>query len=196
MNEKIYLSVIISVFNEEKLIKSTLIEVEDFLSKQDYNYEIIVIDDGSKDRTFSKIKDLKKSFKNLEIIKNNRNYGKGYSISKGMIFAKGHFRLFMDADSSTNISQIKNFLPFLQNGYNIVIGNRKLEKSEIRKCQSLHKKLLGNIGNMLIKILVISKISDTQCGFKVFSEKATENIFTKLTITRWGFDIEVLVIAN
>lgn len=196
MNEKTRISVIIPAYNEKKLIKSTLIEISDFFSEQDYNYEIIVIDDGSCDNTAAISENLKSVIKNLIVLKNEKNYGKGYSIAKGMLFANGKYRLFMDADNSTSVDQIKNFLPFLENGYGVAIGDRGLKESEIKKYQSLHKRLLGNFGNMLIQFFAVSGISDTQCGFKFFSAESAKNIFSKLTINRWGFDIEALALAN
>ena len=196
MKEEIYLSVVMPAYNEEKLIKSTLIEIENFLSAQIYSYEIVVVDDGSGDKTFSIVKSLQSDFKNLAIIKNDKNRGKGYSVKRGMLFAKGKFRLFMDADNSTSIDQFANFIPFLEGGCDIVIGNRALENSKIKKHQPFYKELFGNIGNKLIKFFVVSKISDTQCGFKCFSSESAQNIFPKLTIDRWGFDIEILVIVN
>jgi len=196
MDREIYLSVVIPAYNEEELIKDTLNSVECFLSCQKYNYEIIVVDDGSQDSTFSAVKDLVPSFGNLKIIRNGRNRGKGYSVSRGMLFSKGKFRIFMDADNSTSIDQITNLFPFLENGYDVVIGDRTLKESRIKKHQPLHKELLGNIGNKLIRFLAVPEIGDTQCGFKLFSAEAAEDIFSKLTIDRWGFDIEVLAIAK
>ena len=102
----------------------------------------------------------------------------------------------MDADNSTSIDQFANFIPFLEDGCDIVIGNRALKNSKIKKRQSFYKELFGNIGNKLIRLFAVSKISDTQCGFKCFSSKSAQNIFPKLTIDRWGFDIEILAIAN
>ena len=196
MKEEIYLSVIIPAYNEERLIKNTLAEVESFLSTQVYNYEIIVVEDGSEDKTFSVVESLQLDLKDLILIKNGNNMGKGYSVKKGMLSAKGKFRLFMDADNSTSIDQLINFIPFLEDGWDIVIGNRALKDSKIKKHQSFYKELLGNIGNKLIKFFAISEINDTQCGFKCFSSKSAQNIFPKLTINRWGFDIEILAIAN
>lgn len=194
--KEIYLSVIVPAYNEEKLIKGTLIETENFLSAQIYGYEIIVVNDGSKDKTSSIIESLQSDFKNLIIIKNDKNRGKGYSVKKGMLSAKGKFRLFMDADNSTSIDQLASFIPPMKNDCDIVIGSRALKNSKITKSQSFYKKLLGSIGNKLIRFFAISEIGDTQCGFKCFSSESAENIFSKLTIDRWGFDIEILAIAN
>ncbi len=196
MSEEVYLSVIMPAYNEEKLIKDTLVEADNFLSRQGYNYEIIVIDDGSKDGTFNILNDLQPAIKNLSILKNNENRGKGYSVKKGMLAAKGKFRLFMDADNSTTIDQASSFMPYLENGYDVAIGDRSLKKSVILANQTIYKQVLGNIGNIFVKILTVPEINDTQCGFKIFSEKSAGDVFSKLTIDRWGFDIEALVIAN
>lgn len=195
MND-IYLSIIIPAFNEEKLIKSTLESIDEFILKQNYNCEIIVVDDGSEDKTFSITKSLENKIENLTILKNDKNLGKGYSVRKGMLAAKGKFRLFMDADNSTNIDQIINFISYLEKGYEAVIGERSLKKSIILINQPVYKQILGNIGNIFIKALTVSGIDDTQCGFKCFSDKFVENVFPRLMIDGWGFDIEILAVAE
>lgn len=196
MKEEIYLSVIIPIYNEEKTIRKTLLDVNDFFADQEYNGEIIVIDDDSGDNSYDISKNLGSIIKNISVFKNSRNHGKGYSVKKGMLVANGKFRLFMDADNSTNIRQIDDAIPFLENGYDVIIGNRKLKESEIRRHQSFYKETMGIIGNILIKLLVVPKITDTQCGFKCFSAEFAKNIFPKLKINHWGFDIEILALAN
>ena len=196
MEKKIYLSVIIPAYNEEDRIKNTLLEIDKFLTIQNYNYEIIVVDDGSCDGTAELVKNLQKNISKLEIISNQKNCGKGYAVRRGMLEACGKFRLFMDADNATGVEQIQNFFPFFQKGYEIVIGSRDLQNSQIKKHQPFYKEILGDIGNFLIQILVISGIKDTQCGFKCFSAKFAEDVFPKLKINRWGFDIEILILAQ
>ena len=196
MKETIYLSVIIPAYNEEELIVSTISDIEQYLSLKEYRFEIIVIDDSSTDNTINLIESLKKKYNNISTISNERNQGKGYSIKKGMEIAKGTLRLFMDADNSTEINHIDEFIKYVHEGYDVVIGNRKLKESIIKKRQSLYKEKLGDFGNILIQSFAVSGIRDTQCGFKLFSKKAFLKIFPKLTIDRWGFDIEVLMIAN
>lgn len=196
MNREIYLSVIIPAYNEEKSIQSTLLKVDDFLCGQKYGYEIIVIDDGSKDETYKIVRNIENRVRNLTVLKNKKNLGKGYSVRKGMLAAKGKFRLFMDADNSTSINQIKNFIPFLEEGYEAVIGDRSLRESVILKNQPAYKQILGNIGNIFVKVLTVSGINDTQCGFKCFSDRFVEKVFPGLVINRWGFDMEILAIAD
>ena len=196
MENKIYLSVAIPAYNEEKRIKKTLLEVDKFLSAQNYAYEIIVADDGSSDGTVDLIKNLSKDIKNLRVIGNKENHGKGYVVRQGLMEAKGKYRLFMDADNATTVNQVQNLLPFFKESYDVVIGNRDLKESQIKKHQPFYKEMLGDMGNFLIQILAVPGIKDTQCGFKCFSAKFVEEVFPKLKIDRWGFDIEILALAK
>lgn len=196
MEKEICLSVIIPVYNEEKVIKNTLFEVNCFFANKNYGSEIIIVDDGSNDNTAVIAKKLKSIIKNLTVLENKKNYGKGYSVKRGILAAKGKYRLFMDADNSTRIEQVGDFISFLENEYDVVIGNRDMKESKIKKHQPFYKEILGNTGNILIRILAVPGIKDTQCGFKCFSDKFVKDVFPKLTIDRWGFDIEILALAK
>ncbi|MBU4141484.1 glycosyltransferase family 2 protein, partial [Patescibacteria group bacterium] len=188
--------VIIPSYNEESRIKKTLESIAAFLSKQDYQAEVLVICDGAIDKTAEISRLFSGRIYNLRIIENKENHGKGYVTRQGMLEAKGERRVFMDADNSTSLNQVDRFLPFFEEGYDVVIGDRDLKESKIAVHQSRIKELLGDFGNFLIQILAVPGIEDTQCGFKVFSKKASERIFPKMTIDRWGFDIEALALAN
>ncbi len=196
MENEIYLSVVIPAYNEEKRIKKTLLDVDKFLSAQNYSYEIIVVDDGSSDGTVKLVKNIGRDVENLRVIDNKENHGKGYVVRQGVMEAKGKYRLFMDADNATTIDQVQNLLPFFNEGYDVVIGNRDLEESQIKKHQPFYKELLGDVGNLLIQILAVPGIKDTQCGFKCFSAEFVEKVFPKLKVDRWGFDIEILALAK
>ncbi len=196
MKNEIYLSVVIPAYNEEKRIKKTLLEVDKFLLAQNYAYEIIVADDGSSDGTVELVKNLGKDIENLRVIDNKENHGKGYVVRQGLLEAKGKYRLFMDADNATTVDQVRNLLPFFKEGYEVVIGNRDLKESQIKKHQPFYKEMLGDAGNFLIQALAVPGIKDTQCGFKCFSARFVEEIFPKLKIDRWGFDIEILALAR
>ncbi len=196
MENEIYLSVVIPAYNEEKRIKKTLLDVDKFLSAQNYSYEIIVVDDGSSDGTVELVKNIGRDVRNLRVIDNKENHGKGYVVRQGIMEAKGKYRLFMDADNATTVDQVQNLLPFFKEGYDVVIGNRDLKESQIKKHQPFYKEMLGDVGNLLIQALAVPGIKDTQCGFKCFSAEFVEKVFPKLKVDRWGFDIEILALAK
>lgn len=195
----IYLSVIIPAYNEEKTIAKTLAIISDYLKKQNFLSEIIVVSDGSKDKT---VENSEASFPNnasILVIDRKENRGKGYSVREGMLKAKGEIRLFMDTDNSTDISHFDLMKPFFVRGYDVVIGSRDPKDAKgARQAvpQKWHKRMLGNFGNLFIQLLAVPGIWDTQCGFKAFTAKAAENIFSRAKIARWGFDIEVLALAR
>lgn len=197
MAREVYLSVIIPVYNEEFKIKRTLIDIDKYLRKQNYNYEIIVVNDGSKDKTIKVLETLKSRIVNLRLIDNKENKGKGYVVKQGMLQAKGQYRLFTDADNSTSIEQVKKMWPYFRQGYDIIIGSRDVQKAVVAVSQSWLRKLLGNIFNLIVQMVCgLWGIWDTQCGFKGFNKRVVKDIFPKLTITGWAFDVEVLVLSK
>lgn len=197
MEQEIYLSVIIPAYNEEKRIKKTLKEIDKYLSKQSYDYEILVVNDGSKDRTAKVVRELFSDIKNLRLVDNKENHGKGYVVRQGLLEAKGEYRLFTDADNSTSIDQIEKMWPEFKKGHEVVIGSRDIEGSIIAVSQPWWRIMLGNIFNLLVQIVSgLWGIWDTQCGFKGFTKKAVEDIFPKCRINRFAFDVEALVLAK
>jgi glycosyltransferase involved in cell wall biosynthesis len=197
--EKVYLSVIIPAYNEEKRISNTLLDIDHYLSQQDYTYEIIVVNDGSKDKTVQIVKKFTDLVKHLRLIDNQENHGKGWVVRQGILEAQGEIRLFMDADNATTIDHFEKMIPFFEQGYQVVIGSRdKKDASGAKQAvpQSFLKRQLGNLGNLLIQLMAVSGIWDTQCGFKAFKAKAAQDIFSRAKIDRWGFDIEALALAR
>jgi len=201
--QKPYLSVVIPAYNEEGRISATLLDIDKYLSKENYDYEIIVVSDGSTDKTVEKVKELQRKIKNLRVINNKKNHGKGYVVKQGMLEAKGDYRLFMDADNSTTIDHLDKFLPFIsvrlarQERYDIVIGSIEIKGAEIHEEAAWYRRLLGKYSKYIIRIISgLWGIHDTQRGFKLFTAEAAEKIFPRQTIMRWGFDIEILVIAR
>lgn len=193
---KPYLSVIIPAYNESKSIAVTLFDIDKHLAQMDYSYEILVVNDGSKDNTAEIVDKLTPVIKNLLLIDNQQNKGKGGVIRQGMLEAKGTIRIFTDADNATSIDQINKLLPHFKEGYQIVIGSRAAEGAELAVKQPFWKFLLGRMGNLFIRLMVLPGIKDTQCGFKAFTEEAAEAVFLRTTIFGWGFDIEALAIAK
>jgi dolichyl-phosphate beta-glucosyltransferase len=190
------LSVIIPAFNEAHRIEKTLSAVSGFLKKQTFEYEILVMDDGSRDGTASVAQRLQSSIPNLKLIDNKENHGKGWVTRQGMLKAAGDVRLFMDADDSTKIDEVAKFLPFFDQGYDIVIGSRRIAGANIAVKQSLFRDFLGGVFRFIVHTLVPVGVTDSQCGFKAFSAKASKAIFPKQTIFRWAFDVEILALAR
>jgi dolichyl-phosphate beta-glucosyltransferase len=196
------LSVIIPAYNEEKnLDKGSLNEVHDYLSKQSYSYEVLVVDDGSVDKTAEKVEEVIKGKKNFRLIKNEHG-GKAITVMTGLLKSSGEIALFTDLDQSTPLKEIEKFFPEFEQGFNVVIGRRQGRKGAppIRKLYSWGFSVLRNI-------VLGLPFSDTQCGFKAFTREAVEKIFPPM-LEQWkkvrsqgaavnaGFDIETLFIAK
>ena len=195
--QEIYLSVIVPAYNEEGRLPKTLAEIDKYLRKQSYNYEILVVNDGSKDKTAEVAKNLMSEIKNLKATGYDKNQGKGYAVRFGMLEAKGEYRLFTDADNSTSIDQVERMWPEFKAGYDIVIGSRDIKGAKLSVAQSWIRMRIGDIFNLLVQITCgLWGLWDTQCGFKGFTKKATEDIFPKCRINRFAFDPEILVIAK
>lgn len=193
---KPYLSVIIPAYNEAKRLPLTLIDIDKHLSEQEYSYEIIVVNDGSKDATAEIVRRFQPLIENLKLIDNPQNHGKGAAVRQGMLAAKGNWRVFMDADNSTSIIEFNKMVPYFDEGYEVVFGSRAVRGSRLNPPQFIHKQLAGKFGNLFIQLLLLRGIWDTQCGFKCFSQEAAERIFSLTKINRWGFDIEALALAK
>lgn len=193
MKRRIFLSVVIPVFNESSRIHH-LSEVQLFFESQDFMSEIIVVDDGSCDDTLEKLSQWKRQ-EGFKIISYPQNRGKGYAIKKGMGQATGEFRMYMDIDLSTPLEEFRLFLPFL-GSHGIVIGTRKNVKGNILEHQPWIREALGKGFTFLSQVMLQVWLSDFTCGFKCFSAKAAKMIFPRLRIDRWGFDSEILFLAK
>ena len=198
MPNNVYLSVIIPAYNEERRLPKILAEIDKYLRRQNYDYEIIVVNDGSKDATAEVGGGLSSAIKNLKLIDNKENNGKGYVVRQGMVEAKGEYRLFTDADNSTSIDQIEKMWLEFEKDFDIVIGSRDIKGAVLDPPQPFLRNVILGKGFKLFRKFVIGlwRIQDTQCGFKAFSKKAAENIFPKCKINRFAFDPEILVIAK
>lgn len=188
-----FLSIIIPVFNEEKRIKK-LTEISDYLKSQKYSRELIIINDGSTDKTNRILKSLKHKLK-FKLISYTPNLGKGFAIKTGMMEAKGKYRMFLDVDLSTPINELERFLPSCKK-YDIVIGSRKLKASNLLIRQSFIREHLGKMFTTLSQMILGLNVSDFTCGFKCFSQKAAEQIFPRQKIKGWSFDSEILYIGK
>jgi len=189
------LSVVIPAYNEEKRLPKTLKAVDAYLKKQKYTYEIIVVSDGSKDGTVKAVQGL--SIKNLKVIDNKKNHGKGFVVRQGMQAANGDFRLFMDADNATTIDHVEGMWEEFKKGNEVVICSRDMKGSVLAVPQPWWRMRLGDVFNLIVQVLSgLWGLWDTQCGFKGFSAQAAGDIYSKAVIDRWAFDVELLVIAR
>jgi len=190
------LSVVIPAYNESHRIAQTLQAVSEFLKKQSYEYEILVVNDGSKDGTAAVVEKLEASIANLKLINNSENHGKGWVTKQGMLQASGDVRLFMDADNSTKVDEVTKMLPFFEEGFDIVIGSRRIKGAVIAEHQPWFRDFLGGTFRFIVHTLVPIGVTDSQCGFKAFSSKAAQAIFPQQRIYRWAFDVEILALAR
>ncbi len=189
----IQLSIIIPVYNETNRIEKTLIHLSEHLKKLNISYEIIIVNDGSTDNTCAIITSL--NLDNTSILHNERNSGKGYSVRNGLKHAKGSNILFMDADGSTDICAIKLFLSYMNKGYDLLIASRYLPDSIIPIPQSKWRIFTAKVFRKLIKLLFNFPLSDTQCGFKMFSKSCLATILPYLQENGFVFDIEIIYYA-
>lgn len=194
-------SLIIPVFNEATRIADSLYEIKDFLDKQDYNSEIIIIDDGSSDLTTEVIRVIDyycedfKSQSSCIIQENIKNVGKGYSIAKGLLTASGQYIVFTDADSSTPISQLPDLLEKLHEGFDVVVGSRNMKGSIVLGRTAL-RRFLSLSFHLLTRIFCLSSLTDTQCGFKAYRREVAREIADHQRTYGFCFDLEHLYIAR
>lgn len=191
--DSIFLSIIVPVYNEEDRLDH-LKEIYDYFKNQKYQSELIVVDDGSKDSTLSRLNKFKEKYK-LRIVSYQPNHGKGYAIKNGMLAAKGEYLLFTDVDLSTPISEIEKFIPKLK-PKSIVIGTRKNDDAKVIVHQHFIRENLGKVFTFISQIVLGVKVTDFTCGFKCFPKATIADIFQKMKIERWGFDSEVIYLAT
>ena len=187
------MSIIIPALNEGHRLPKTLDSIIGFLNRQAYESEIVIIDNASTDDTFQVAKSFSDKFENLKVISEQKR-GKGFAVQTGMLAANGEYRFMCDSDLSMPIEELPKFLPPLCTA-DIAIGSREA-KGAVRINEPWQRHLIGRVFNILIKLLVLPGISDTQCGFKCFTRKVADNIFTKQRIGGWAFDVELLFLAK
>jgi len=193
-----HLSVVIPAYNEERRLPRTLDDVLAYLARQSYSAEVVVVDDGSTDGTAGVVRERIGGAIPLRLVvhPDGINHGKGAAVRRGMLEAQGRFRLFMDADNSTTLDHVERFWPFFEDGHDVVIGSRDVRGAHIGVHQPWYKELAGNVGNVIIRALVVPGVKDTQAGFKMLSRRSAEDVMPRLTVDRWGFDVELLAVAR
>jgi glycosyltransferase involved in cell wall biosynthesis len=187
-------SIVIPAYNEAERIGDSIRKVNEYVRQSRLPIEVIVVDDGSIDSTRDIVR--ANSQGSLRLITNAENQGKGYSVRQGMVNATGTWVLFTDADLSAPIEELqKLFDVAIKEDADIVIGSRAVDRSYIEKHQKRFRELGGIFFNVMVRLLLGLKLSDTQCGFKLFKRERTKAVFEKQTTHRFGFDPEILFIA-
>jgi dolichyl-phosphate beta-glucosyltransferase len=190
------LSLVIPAFNEEHRIGKTLMENVEFFRRQNFDWEMIIVDDGSMDNTCRIVQEwATRDPDKIRLLRLPRNRGKGSAVQLGVMNATGKYIVMADADNATPIEEVARFYKEAHDG-RILIGSRYLESSVIEIKQSKFRIYMGRIGNILINVFLLEGIRDTQCGFKMFPMRIAKDLFSRQRISGWGFDMEILAIAQ
>jgi glycosyltransferase involved in cell wall biosynthesis len=189
-------SIVIPAYNERARIRATLDRVLAHVGDRQWDAEILVINDGSRDDTAQIVEGYAAQHAHVRLLQNPGNRGKGYSVRNGMLHASGEIMLFTDADLSSPIEEADKLFAALNKGADVAIGSRWLRAELQTQRQSLHRQLFGRVFNLALRIVLGLPYRDTQCGFKAFTRRATQAIFPLQHIERWGFDPEILFLAR
>ena len=191
---KPFFSIIIPAYNEENRLPGTLEQVFHFLTKQPFTSEIIIVENGSADRTFEIAQEFAARHENVHVLQNDKR-GKGLAIQHGVRTAVGEYIFLCDADLSMPVEDISKFIPPQLNGVDIAIASREAPGS-VRYNEPYYRHFTGRVFNTLIRLLVLPSLQDTQCGFKCIRDEVARDIFPLQTLTGWAFDVELLYIAR
>jgi dolichyl-phosphate beta-glucosyltransferase len=192
-----HLTVVIPAYNEEKRLGPTLERILGYLEQRSFSWEIVVVNDGSKDQTTRIARELLSGCERHTVIDRKYNRGKGYSVRQGMMAGHGRFLLFSDADLSTPIEELERLLPPLEAGQaQVSIGSRGLDDSRVEVHQPWWREAMGKSFNLFVRLIALGGLRDTQCGFKCFTREAARSVFSVARIDGFGFDVEALYLAR
>jgi len=189
-----FLSIIIPSHNEEIRLPRTLRQVFAFLEKQPYSTEVIIVENGSSDRTLEMAREFSSRHSNLIVI-HEEQAGKGNAVRRGVLEARGEYRFICDADLSMPLTELGKFLPPVLSDFDIAIASREAPGA-VRYNEPSYRHLGGRAINLAIRLMILPGLNDTQCGFKCFRAEAAETLFHQQTLMGWSFDIEILYLAR
>jgi len=190
------ISIVIPAYNEETLIVNTLESLRAYMATRPEKYELIVVDDGSDDKTAATIQDWQKQTNaDLQLLINQKNMGKGFSIRRAVQACQGQYMIFIDADLPYELYAIEDFLKALKSGYDLAVGSRVLPGSEVRGVP-FYRYMAGQVFSWMVQLVLFTGLPDTQCGFKSFRSAAAKEIFRRTSIDGFGFDVEMLFVAR
>lgn len=194
LNHEPFLSIIIPAHNEEHRLPRSLDQIVAFLEKQDYQAEVIVVENASQDNTAGVVKEFMVRYPFISLIEEKRR-GKGLAVKRGMLAGRGQYLFICDADLSMPIEEVTKFLPPALEDYDVAIASREIEGAR-RYGEPAYRHFMGRVFNLLVRLLAVPGFQDTQCGFKCFRREVASDIFPYQTMEGWGFDVEVLFIAR
>ena len=191
---KPFLSLVFPAHNEESRLPATLEQTAEFLKNQAYDSEIIVVENGSSDCTLAIARQFVNQIPNLQVIHEDRR-GKGLAVRTGMLAATGEYRMFLDVDLSMPISEVNRFIPPILPRLDVAIASREV-RGAVRYGEPYIRHIVGRGFNLLVRLLALPGLQDSQCGFKCFRGQVADELFARQTIDGWTFDVEVLFIAR
>ncbi len=183
-------------YNEETRLQPTLERLNEYYGQQDYKWQVLIISDGSSDRTNEIAGQFSENHPGFQLLAYSPNHGKGYAVRKGMLEVNAELLLFCDADLATPQEETEKLLAHMKEGADVAIGSRPLTDSKLERRQPLYREFLGRAFNKLVQMIGIRGIDDTQCGFKMFTKAAADEIFKRCKLDTFSFDFEALMIAR
>ncbi|HSI72821.1 MAG TPA: dolichyl-phosphate beta-glucosyltransferase [Fimbriimonas sp.] len=191
-----YLSVVVPAYDEEARLLPTLRGLHEYYSAKDYTYDVLIVNDGSKDRTGAIVEEFARVHPSFRLLEYGANRGKGHAVKVGILASRGELILFCDADMATPQEETEKLLAHMREGADVAIGSRPLRESSLEIRQPLYREMLGRLFNKIVQVIGIRGIDDTQCGFKMFRREVGHEIFRRCKVNRFGFDFEALMIAR
>ncbi|MFB3815702.1 MAG: dolichyl-phosphate beta-glucosyltransferase [Terriglobales bacterium] len=189
-------SIVVPAYNESARIGPSLQRILDYLTHEHWDAEVVVVNDGSRDDTAALVRAVAERDARVRLIENPGNRGKGYSVRNGMLHARGEALIFSDADLSSPIQEAAKLTAAIREGADVAIGSRWLRPELMTERQPLYRQLFGRLFNLLLRVALGLKFRDTQCGLKAFTRHAALQVFPRQRIERWGFDPEILFLAQ
>lgn len=191
-----FISIIVPVFNEENRVEAGFPSLFSYLENNFEKWEVIYVDDGSTDRTYTKLELAAQKYPGLRLLRIPTNTGKGNAVRQAFQVSEGDLIIFSDADFSTPIEEIETLFSYIDKGFDIAIGSRSLDESNVEIRQAWLRQSLGKVFNLIIRILLPIRFQDTQCGFKMFKKEAVRMLLPQMKVNGFAFDVETLVIAQ
>jgi dolichyl-phosphate beta-glucosyltransferase len=186
------MSIVIPAFNEERRIEKTILAISEYMAARSRPYEIVVSDDGSTDTTCEIVARLQREAVPINLVRADRNRGKGSAVRLGVTASKGSLVLVTDADLATPIEEVERLLAQIHAGADIAFGSRGMRESQLVVRQPAHRELMGRFFNLLVQVLLLPGVHDTQCGFKLFRGEVARRLFAQCAVNGFSYDVEVL----